>query len=243
MSFIEYMSKDELLDAFKKSEPFKGIKEIKKENRDENKIIRDLRALYEPEEDYYEPQKIKIAFDDNYIEYESNGNKDKKLCIEEYLNMIRPYLSRIIDDHKDGWKIQLTMEISFVSVIKNSDESSNEPYIIYYIHSENSSVFIGHETDNIIEELFDSLLKEYQESLKTKMKKSNLVFDSVNALNYKFHKISLNRGGSYMDSPECIKNKKATINPKNKKDDLRFQHAITVALNYQQINNHPEDLY
>ena len=50
------------------------------------------------------------------------------------------------------------MEIIFVSVIKNSDEGSNEPYIIY-THSENSSVFIGHETDNIIKKLFDSLLK------------------------------------------------------------------------------------
>ena len=63
-------SKNELLDAFKKSEPFKGIKENK--NNDENKIIIDLRALYAPEEYYYEPQKIKSDFDDNYIEYESN---------------------------------------------------------------------------------------------------------------------------------------------------------------------------
>ena len=36
------------------------------------------------------------------------------------------------------------------------------------------------------------------------------------------------------------KKQKATINPKNKKDDKYFQYAITVALNYQQINNHPE---
>ena len=51
--------------------------------------------------------------------------------MEEYLNMIRPYLSNIIDDHKDGRKTQLPMEISFVSVIKSSDKGSNEPYIIY----------------------------------------------------------------------------------------------------------------
>ena len=68
------------------------------------------------------------------------------------------------------------------------------PTLYIYIHSENSSVFIGHETDNIIEELFGSLIKEYQESLKTKMKKSDFVFDSVDALYYKFHKINLNRG-------------------------------------------------
>ena len=53
-------SKNELLDAFEQSEPFKGIKEIRKENRDENEIVRDLRVLYELKEggeDYFEPQR------------------------------------------------------------------------------------------------------------------------------------------------------------------------------------------
>ena len=44
-------------------------------------------------------------------------------------------------------------------------------------------------------------------------------------------KVSLSRGGSYIDSPEWLKKKKATINPKNK-DDKYFQYAVTVALNY-----------
>ena len=85
----ENKPKNELFDAFKKSEPFKGIEEIRKENRDENKIIRDLRAFHElKEEDYYKPQKIKGAFDDDYIEYESNGDKDKELSIEGYLKSL-----------------------------------------------------------------------------------------------------------------------------------------------------------
>ena len=75
------------------------------------------------------------------------------------------------------------------------------------------------------------------------MKRSDLVFDCVDALYYKLHKISLNRGSSYIDSAEWLKNKKAIANPKNKKDDNFFQHAIAVALNYQQINNHPEEIY
>ena len=53
------------------------------------------------------------------------------------------------------------------------------------------------------------------------------------------HKISLNRGGSYIDSPEQLKKKKKTINPKNN-DDKRFQYAITAALNYGQIKSHSE---
>ena len=58
-------------------------------------------------------------------------------------------------------------------------------------------------------------------------------------MHYKLHKISLDRGGSYIDSPDWIKNKKATINPKNK-DNQCFKYAITAALNHNKISNHPE---
>ena len=53
---------------------------------------------------------------------------------------------------------------------------------------------------------------------------------------------SLNRGGSYLDFPKWIKNKKATINPQTKKDDRCFQYGVTVALNYQKIKNNPESI-
>ena len=56
---------------------------------------------------------------------------------------------------------------------------------------------------------------------------------------YKLHKISLNRGGSYIDSPKWLKNKKTTINLKNN-DDKCFQYAITVALNHEQIKKDPQ---
>ena len=49
--------------------------------------------------------------------------------------------------------------------------------------------------------------------------------------------MSLNRGGSYIDSPEWIKNKKSTINPKN--NNYKYiQYAVTVALNRDKINKH-----
>ena len=44
---------------------------------------------------------------------------------------------------------------------------------------------------------------------------------------------------SYIKAPEWVINKRATINPKNK-DDKCFQYSITVALNHQNIENHPE---
>ena len=53
-------------------------------------------------------------------------------------------------------------------------------------------------------------------------------------MNYKCHKVDFKRDGSYIDSPDWIKNKKATINPKNEYDKC-FQYAATVALNYEWI--------
>ena len=54
------------------------------------------------------------------------------------------------------------------------------------------------------------------------------------------HKVYPNRDGSYKDSPDQIKIKKATINPINKKDNKYFQYAVTVALNSGEIKKAPQ---
>ena len=65
------------------------------------------------EEDYYKPTEVKRAFNGSYVLYESKGDKDARLSIDEYFNLIRPYLKDMIDNHKSkgGWKIQLSMRI------------------------------------------------------------------------------------------------------------------------------------
>ena len=95
------------------------------------------------------------------------------------------------------------------------------------------------ETNEIIEELFESLLQKDREGLEESMRGSEFACDSVDALYYNLNKVSLSRDGSYIDSPEWLKNKKATINPKIN-DDKCFQYALTFALNYKQIKDHPE---
>ena len=67
------------------------------------------------------------------------------------------------------------------------------------------------------------------------------VFDSVDLLAVHIHKTNLKRGKSYIKSPEWILNKRATINLKNK-DNKCFPYSITVALNHQEIENHPEKI-
>ena len=49
---------------------------------------------------YYKPIRTNSSFNDNYIQYESKGDKNNTLSIKEYLNMIKPNLTDIINDHK-----------------------------------------------------------------------------------------------------------------------------------------------
>ena len=69
--------------------------------------------------------------------------------------------------------------------------------------------------------------------------RSNFVFESVDLLSYHLHKTNLKSGKSYIKSPEWVLNKRATIIPKNT-DNKCFQYSVTVALNHQNIENHPE---
>ena len=126
------------------------------------------------------------------------------------------------------------MQISFSS-FKNSEETST-----WHAKSHNIENMMGSETDDIINELFESLFQRHQKRLEASEKKeSSFIFDSVNLLHYHLHKTSLRRGKSYIKSPELLKNKRATINPKNI-DDNCFQYALTVALDDDKIEKHPE---
>ena len=197
----------------------------------EYKGIKDIKDLFDLSigEDYYKPVISKGSFNNNYIQYESRGDKDKISTVNEYLDIIRPYLRGMINDHKtqSEWKIQLTVAINFISSKPDFDETC-----IMHARSDNIEILMGSETDEIIKELFESLLKKYQKGLEESMRGSEFIFDGVGALYYDLNKISLSKGKSYIDSPESQKNKKATINPENN-DDKCFQYALTVALNHK----------
>ena len=68
--------------------------------------------------------------------------------------------------------------------------------------SDNIHIMMGSETNAINEELLKSLLQRYQEKLEESMRGSYFIFDSVDALYYDLNRISLSRGGSYIDSPK-----------------------------------------
>ena len=89
-----------------------------------NSIIRDIKTLFLQEEEYYcKAVIISNVMNNDYIEYESNSDRNKNVSVKEYLNVIKPYLKDMIIDLQisDTWKIQLTIAINFISS-KNVDE-------------------------------------------------------------------------------------------------------------------------
>ena len=115
----------------------------------------------------------------------------------------------MINNHKANseWKIQLVMKIKCISSLDDNE------FHAMYKKSDHVEVMSDTETSDAINELFESFFRRYQ-GLQTKIRRSSFTFERVDSLYYHLHKISLNRGGSYIDSPEWLKYKGVTINPK-----------------------------
>ena len=130
--------------------------------------------------------------------------------------------------------MQLSAEINFISLKPGSDETR-----VMYSRSDNEEFMSGDYTNEIIKLLSESFLQRFEENLQNKMRGSEFEFDGINFFYYSFNKTSIYRGDTYIDSPKWLKDKKSTINPKNN-DDKCFQYAVTLALNLDNIDNHPD---
>ena len=127
----------------------------------------------------------------------SNGDKNSNLSLDEYLDKIKPYLRNIIIDlqNSDTLKIQLLIRINFISLKDNEEEHVMHP------NSYNIKFTSYNDANQVVNELFDSLCSKYQDNLETSMKGKDFIFDSVQLMYYKCHKVNFKHGGSYIDSP------------------------------------------
>ena len=165
--------------------------------------------------------------------------------------MIRPYLRDLINEHKPTaelnsnntnnsnnekndrakWKIQLVMQNNFIS-----DKDSKDTRTIYSASKPVES-FMGSDTENAIDTLFNTILNRTQQAIKTSNERgSGFTHEGVPLLYYYFQKIDIKRGESHIMSPYWIVSKKATINTKNEKDKECFKWSIIVGLNYSKID-------
>ena len=73
---------------------------------------------------------------------------------------------------KGEWKIQVSMQVSFISL-------TNEESDIMHSKSDNVEIMSGRSTDIIVDELINSFKQRYQESLEKRMRGSSYVFNHV----------------------------------------------------------------
>ena len=153
---------------------------------------------------------MKSSFKGKYKYYESRGDNEKRLSVKQYLNKITQHLYDLINDHmiaRRVWKIQISMCANFIS-----SKDTRETRVIY-VWSDNVKIMWGSDADDIIRKLFESFWNNYQKE-KEILEASDFIFESVELMDYKLHKVSLRRGRSNIKSPEWLANKRATINPK-----------------------------
>ena len=133
---------------------------------------------------------------------------------------------------KENANYNYQLKFLFFSQKPDSDETR-----VMYTRSICEEFMICSETEEVTEKRIMSILQKYQDNLQNKMKGSDFIFNGVDYLFYDFHRITVSKGGSYIESPKWLKDKKCTINQKNN-DNKRFQYARTLALNFNNIDKH-----
>ena len=119
-----------------------------------DRIIRDIRTLFEQhKEDYYKPKRVSYFWNNNYIEYEGNGDKNRNLSLDEYLKKVEPYLRNIITDlqNSDTQAIQLTITINSISAKDAKQER------VMHSRSDNIKIKSCNVVNAVTKELFESL--------------------------------------------------------------------------------------
>ena len=154
--------KDKLInDIWKLLDKKDGRKKKQNEKIIKDKVIADIRTLFEQEkgEDYYEPKRVSNFWNNNYIKYESNGDKNRNLSLDVYLKKIESYLKNIIIDirNSDTWKIYLTIATNFISSKDTKEEG------VMHSSSDNIKFTTNSDENDVIENLFNSLRSKYQD--------------------------------------------------------------------------------
>ena len=106
-------------------------------------------------------------------------------------------MDKIIDPHSsDTWKNQLTIAINFIS------SKNTEKHGVMYSMSNNIKSTSYNDVNEVVNDLFKSLLSKYQDNLETSMRGNEFIFDSVHLLYYKSHKVNSKGDRLYIDSPD-----------------------------------------
>ena len=157
--------------------------------------LQDTEYLFGDIDDYYKPILAHGLFNNNYQRYYIRGDKTRQLSLDTYLDKVNRYIKILIDENKIAeQKIQLDIGINYMHI-------TDKQRILHFTKSENIKCLPSSNTDHILNELLKSLEEKYQEDIRLCHTSSSFIYESVEELNIHFHKISLQRGASYIPSP------------------------------------------
>ena len=203
--------------------------------RDDNyPNIDDIEYVFGDIDNYYQPILASSLFNNGYQRYHLRGDPNGDMSVITYCDKIIPHLRVLIDKNKlYKQKRQLNIGINMVHI-------SEQKRITHFSRSDNVVSLPSSNTNDIINELLTSLYETYLEDLRLSHASSIFTYESVEECNIHFNKIDLWRGATYIESPKWIKNKKATINPKNTNDVYCFMYASTIALYHDVLGSNRE---
>ena len=128
--------------------------------------------------------------------YSCRGDKERNMYINKYLEKIKSYLIPLIDDKKtSSHKIQLHIAVNLIHLTK-SDR------ITFYVKSKNIVSLPSDDSEDILNQLIDSVLEYFNDKLMVCRTDSSYVFENTEGFSIHFHKIDLKRGSSYISTPD-----------------------------------------
>ena len=136
-------------------------------------MTRVIGKLFEREKLLCKFKRVNNFWNNTYTEHESDGDKNRSLWLDEYLNKMKPYLRNIINhlQNSDTWKIQLTTAINF------SSSRDSEGECVMHWRSNNIKFTSYDYANEVVDELFEPLLSRYQGNLEKSMRKSDFIID------------------------------------------------------------------
>lgn len=199
--------------------------------------LKDIQNIFNDyDDDYYVPMLVRTSFNKKYEEYEIRGDRHKNLSVKEYVAIIYPHIKKLLDKKKNDTKKEQKIQLSIAVTFTHITDALNK-YIIY-IKSKNITMRYAEDTFDIMTKLYDSFLENYEAEEIILRRGSNFVYDSVDVSFIKIYKTKLKRGGTYIETPKWVLDKKATINPKNTRDNYCFAYLIVAAMHHHEIDHH-----
>ena len=162
--------------------------------------LRDLKYLFEEDNNNYESILVRSSLDGRFEEYEISGCR-QVLSLREYLTMIYLPLKKLIDEKQKSTKSEHKVQLRMVAIFtKVNNELERQ---VQYIDSDSLKLRNGDNTEKFIKVMYDSVLKNFEQK-ENSLRGSNVVFSGIDLTLVQFVKLKLKRGGSYIPTPEWI---------------------------------------